>query len=194
MLLIEEFSHQGVEVVFIKSPKADTPEDELLLQFKGMIAEYERALITERSRRGKRFRAKSGLVNVISGAPYGYHYVKKTEISSAYYEIIEEEAKVVGEIYRLYTEELVSIGEITRRLNLQGVATVKASHPGRGQRFGQFFEILLILAKPAMEKPKELPARKLLVYCAKEVAIHQGRVLTGKDRDKNGQKLLFLSS
>ncbi len=129
VLLIEELSRHGVEVVFIKSPKADTPEGQLLLQFQGMIAEYERALIVERSRRGKRFRAKSGVVNVLSGAPYGYHYVKKTEIASAYYEIIEEEAKVVGEIYRLYTEELVSIGEITRRLNAQGVPTRKGISP-----------------------------------------------------------------
>ena len=125
VLLIEEFSRHGVEVVFIKSLKADTPEKKLLLQFQGMIAEYERALIRERSRRGKRFRAKCGVVNVLSGAPYGYRYVKKTETASAYYEIIEEEARVVAEIYRLYTEELVSIGEITRRLNAQGVPTRK---------------------------------------------------------------------
>ena len=125
VLLIEEFSRHGVEVVFIKSLKADTPEKKLLLQFQGMIAEYERALIRERSRRGKRFRAKCGVVNVLSGAPYGYRYVKKTETASAYYEIIEEEARVVTEVYRLYTEELVSIGEITRRLNAQGVPTRK---------------------------------------------------------------------
>ena len=125
VLLIEEFSRHGVEVVFIKSLKADTPEKKLLLQFQGMIAEYERALIRERSRRGKRFRAKCGVVNVLSGAPYGYRYVKKTETASAYYEIIEEEARVVAEIYRLYTAELVSIGEITRRLNAHRVPTRK---------------------------------------------------------------------
>ena len=56
VLLTEEFSKNGVDVVFIKSPKATTPEEELLLQFQGMIAEYERAQIIERSRRGKRHR------------------------------------------------------------------------------------------------------------------------------------------
>ena len=49
------------------------------MQFQGMIAEYERAQITERCRRGKRHRAKTGLVNVLSGAPYGYRYLKKTD-------------------------------------------------------------------------------------------------------------------
>lgn len=42
-LLIEEFARVGTEVRFIKGPKAKTPEDELWLQFQGMIAEYERA-------------------------------------------------------------------------------------------------------------------------------------------------------
>jgi site-specific DNA recombinase len=83
VLLIEEFARHGVDVDFIKSPKATTPEEELLLQFQGMIAEYERAQIAERSRRGKRYRAKAGSVNVLSGAPYGYRYVKKTDTSAA---------------------------------------------------------------------------------------------------------------
>jgi len=69
VLLIEEFARQGVEVILIKSPQAQTPEQHLLLQFQGMIAEYERAQIAERTRRGKRHRAKSGSVNVLSGAP-----------------------------------------------------------------------------------------------------------------------------
>lgn len=161
VFLIEEFSHHGVEVVFIKSPKADTPEDELLLQFQGMIAEYERALITERSRRGKRFRAKSGLVNVLSGAPYGYRYVKKTEISSAYYEIIEEEARVVSEIYRLYTEELVSIGEITRRLNLQGVATRKGISPWERSTVWAILRNPAYMGKACYGKTEKAPRKKI---------------------------------
>lgn len=79
VLLIEEFSRQGVETIFIKSPRATTPEDQLLLQFQGMIAEYERAQIAERTRRGKRHRAKGGLVNVLCGAPYGYRYIRKSD-------------------------------------------------------------------------------------------------------------------
>ncbi len=123
VLLIEEFARYGVEVIFLKSPQATTPEDELLLQFQGMIAEYERAQIAERSRRGKRHRAKSGSINVLSGAPYGYRYMKKSETSSAYYEVIEEEAATVREVYQWYTEEALSIGEIVRRLLAQGIPT-----------------------------------------------------------------------
>jgi len=52
-LLIDEFSRSGTEVRFVKGPRAETPEDELMIQFQGMIAEYERAQIAERTRRGK---------------------------------------------------------------------------------------------------------------------------------------------
>jgi len=123
VLLMEEFARHGVETVFIKSPQASTPEEQLLVQFQGMIAEYERAQIAERTRRGKKHRAKSGSVNVLSGAPYGYRYVKKSETSVAYYEIVEEEASIVREVYRWYTEEALSIGQIYRRLNALGVET-----------------------------------------------------------------------
>ena len=71
VLLTEEFCRHGVETVFLKSAAAETPEERLMLQFQGMIAEYERAPIAERTRRGKRHRAKAGCVNGLCGAPYG---------------------------------------------------------------------------------------------------------------------------
>lgn len=125
VLLVEEFSRHGVEAIFIKSPQATTPEDQLLLQFQGMISEYERAQIAERTRRGKRHRAKSGLINVLSGAPYGFRYVKKTETSASYYEIIAAEADVVRKIFKLYTEAWFSIGAIARWLNDHEIPTRK---------------------------------------------------------------------
>jgi site-specific DNA recombinase len=125
ILLIEEFARQGVETIFIKAPQTATPEDRLLLQFQGMIAEYERAQILERSRRGKRHRARQGEVSVLSGAPYGYCYVPKSDEAAALYEIIETEAGVVRMVYDRYTVQGMSIGAITRLLNEQGVPTRK---------------------------------------------------------------------
>jgi site-specific DNA recombinase len=75
----------------------------MLLQFQGMIAEYERTQILERSRRGKRHRALQGQVSVLSGAPFGYRYKRKTDHSAAYYEIDERKADVVRWVYELYT-------------------------------------------------------------------------------------------
>ena len=79
VLLVDEFRRAGVEVWFLNRALGQSPEDDLLLQVQGMIAEYERAKIIERHRRGKRHAARVGAVNVLSGAPYGYHYVPKYE-------------------------------------------------------------------------------------------------------------------
>src|SRR5215475_14752407 len=123
ILLMEEFARNGVETVFVKAPKSATPEDQLLLQFQGMIAEYERAQILERSRRGKRHRARQGQVSVLSGAPFGYRYIRKTEHAPASYATIDAEATVVRKVYEYYTGDHLSIGAITRLLNKQGVPT-----------------------------------------------------------------------
>src|SRR5277367_1831745 len=125
VLLIEELARQGVETVFIKAPQAATAEDQLLVQFQGMIAEYERAQILERSRRGKRHRARQGQVNVLSGAPYGYRYVRKSDDAAARYEIVATEADIVRTVYDHYTVAGMSIGAITRVLNERGVPTRK---------------------------------------------------------------------
>src|SRR5437016_9503436 len=76
ILLIEELARHGVATRFLNAPPSATAEDQLLVQVQGMIAEYERAQILERSRRGKRHRARAGeirhyggMASVISGCP-----------------------------------------------------------------------------------------------------------------------------
>ena len=70
------------------------------------FAEYERARIAERCRRGKLHRARAGAVSVLGHAPYGYRYVKRSEHADALYEIDELEAPVlVGEIFDRYVEQ-----------------------------------------------------------------------------------------
>ena len=123
VLLAEELSRCGVELVFLQAPSGTTPEDQLLVQFQGMIAEYERAQIAERSRRGKRHRARQGSINVLSGAPYGYRYVRKSDTSAAYYEVIEPEAGVVRWVYEMYTQQGLSINAIARLLNEEQIPT-----------------------------------------------------------------------
>jgi site-specific DNA recombinase len=123
VLLAEELSRCGAELVFLNAPSGTTPEDQLLVQFQGMIAEYERAQIAERSRRGKRHRAKQGSVNVLSGAPYGYRYVKKSDTTAAYYQVIESEAAVVRLVYEIYTQQGLSINAIARTLNERQIPT-----------------------------------------------------------------------
>src|SRR5271169_4909297 len=96
VLLLQELTRCGVEVVFLRKPVGRGPEADLLLQVQGMIAEYERAKILERCRRGKQHAARRGSVNVLSGAPYGYRYIGRHEGGGqARYQVIAEEARVV---------------------------------------------------------------------------------------------------
>jgi site-specific DNA recombinase len=116
-LLLDEFQSAGVEVVFLNRALGQSPEDELLLQVQGMVAEYERAKILERSRRGKRHGAQVGMVSVFSGAPYGYRYIKKNEgDGAARFEIVLDEARVVRQVFQWVAQERATIGEVVRRL------------------------------------------------------------------------------
>ena len=123
-LLLEEFSSAGVAVHFLNHAVGTTPEEELLLQMQGMIAEYERAKIIERHRRGKLHRAKGGSVNVLSAAPYGYTYIRKQlDGEPAQYMINLQQAKTVRQVFRWIGVERLSIGEVCRRLSEAGIPT-----------------------------------------------------------------------
>ena len=122
-LLIEEFARAGVRTEFVNGPRGDSPEDQLLIQFQGMFAEYEKALLMERYRRGKACRARSGSVNVLGGAPFGYRYVRKTPEAGARYEVIEHEAVLAAEMFRRYADDGATIADLARWLTSQGVPT-----------------------------------------------------------------------
>jgi site-specific DNA recombinase len=124
VLVIDEFQRLGVEILFLNRAIGLSPEDDLLLQVQGMVAEYERAKILERSRRGKRHAAHQGRVSVLSGAPYGYRYIGKHEGGGvARYAIDEAEAPAVRLMFQWIGHERISIGKVCRRLQQQGCLT-----------------------------------------------------------------------
>jgi site-specific DNA recombinase len=124
VLLIEEFRRGGVDVVFLNRPIGGSAEDDLLLQVQGMIAEYERARILERSRRGRRHAARSGAVSAMCRAPFGYRYVDRhAGGGAAQFEIIEDEAQMVRQLYRWIGVERISLREACRRLQGMGRLT-----------------------------------------------------------------------
>jgi site-specific DNA recombinase len=123
-LLIEEFRRAGVALHFLNRGPGQTPEEELLLQVQGVVAEYERAKILERSRRGKQHAARRGDVSVLGHAPYGYRYVGKREGGGeARYEVVWEEARVVQEMFTWVGRDRLSLGEVARRLTERGLPT-----------------------------------------------------------------------
>jgi len=116
-LLLEEFNKCGIEVIFYKNKKAETPEEHLLEQFQGVFAEYERAQITERCRRGRLHKAKQGSVTVLPNAAYGYRYIRDKENGMARYEIDPKESEAVLKLFQMYSLDGKGIGELCSYMN-----------------------------------------------------------------------------
>jgi site-specific DNA recombinase len=115
VLLLEEFRKAACAVEFIERPISDDPHDQLLLQIQGAIAEYERAVLGERFRRGKLQKARAG--NWIAGqGPYGYRYVPNRDGVPGHLEIEEAEAEVVRMLYRWLIDERMTVRQILKRL------------------------------------------------------------------------------
>ncbi len=124
-VLLEEFHNRQVEVVFLNQPRTESSSDgQLLLQMQGIIAEYEREKILERTRRGRRYAAQQGRVSALGQAPYGYRYVTRQEGNGeARYEVVPEEARVVRDLFRWVGVEGLSLHAAARRLTEQGIPT-----------------------------------------------------------------------
>ena len=72
VLLIDELAGRGCQVEFLDRPMSSDPHDQLLLQIRGAVAEYERTLITERMRRGRHARLRAGTLLPWTRPPFGY--------------------------------------------------------------------------------------------------------------------------
>jgi site-specific DNA recombinase len=128
VLLVDELKRSGVEIVFLNHGVGASPEDSLLLQVQGMVAEYERAKIQERCRRGKLHAARSGKVSALKDAPYGYRYVPRNEGGGqASYEVLLDEAKIVRQIFEWVGTERCSMGQVCKRLQDKGIPTKKGN-------------------------------------------------------------------
>jgi site-specific DNA recombinase len=122
VLLLDELQHAGVEVVFLNHTPGKTPEDKLLLQVQGMVAEYERAKILERSRRGKLHAARRGSVSVLSRAPYGYEYIPGGGAGQvAEVRVSLERARIARQIFQWVGKDRWTLSAICRKLRSEGI-------------------------------------------------------------------------
>jgi site-specific DNA recombinase len=126
MLLLEEFDKCGCQLQFVRRPIGKSPDEQLLLQMQGVISEYERAKIKERTRRGKMHRMRAG--EIVNGRrTFGYCYASKSGDIPAHYQIIPSQAEVVRNIFTWYTQERVSLRELAKRLNDAGIPTARGA-------------------------------------------------------------------
>jgi site-specific DNA recombinase len=123
VLVLDELARHGLRVIFADAPAIDDdPQARLLTQVQGVIAEYERAKIAERNRRGKLWRARAGEV-ITWKAPYGYRRIPRVGDIAAHLEIYEPEAVVVRRIFDDRVSGGHSVREISRRLNADGIVS-----------------------------------------------------------------------
>jgi len=125
-LIMEELEQFEVKVIFLEGGVADDPLSKLTHQITGAVAEFERAKITERYRRGKLYRARRGEI-VSPDAPYGYARIPRRDGVPAHAEVDATEAAVVRRIFCDYVERGLTVRQIAKALTLEHIPT-----PGGG--------------------------------------------------------------
>jgi len=126
ILILEEFERFGTPVMFLEQPPPEDPHSVLLVQIQGAVAEYERAKLTERYRRGKLYRARQGEIFWTS-VPFGYHHVPRQGDVAAHVVIDDTQAEVVRKIFHWHANESTSIRQIAKRLTREGIPTPKGN-------------------------------------------------------------------
>jgi len=123
MLLLEEWERRGVQVVFVERPMTNDPNDQLLLQIRGAVAEYERTLITERLRRGKLAKLRAGQLLPWTRGHFGYRVHPERPRDPGAVRLDEAEACVVQQMCAWYLEETATLYTVGKRLERAGVLT-----------------------------------------------------------------------
>src|SRR5207248_971324 len=121
VLLIDELAGHGCQVEFLDRPMSQDPHDQLLLQIRGAVAEYERTLIGERMRRGRRAKLQAGQLLPWTRPPYGYRVHPERPRDPAGVRLDPAAAAVVGEIFAWYLQEGSSLLGLAQHLFVQGV-------------------------------------------------------------------------
>lgn len=121
-LILDELERFGVKVIFLEGGAADDPLSKLMHQITGAVAEFERAKITERYRRGKLYRARCGEI-VSPDVPFGYVKIPRRDGVAAHAEIEPTQAAIVRRIFETYVDGGLTIRQIAKRLTLDRTPT-----------------------------------------------------------------------
>jgi site-specific DNA recombinase len=127
MLLVDELTQRGCRVEFVERPMSEDPHDQLLLQIRAAVAEYERTLIAERMRRGRQAKLRGGQLLPWTRAPYGYLLDPERPRDPSRVCIEPVQAAVVEQMFAWYTDsqQSVSLYEVAKRLSEAQIPTPK---------------------------------------------------------------------
>jgi site-specific DNA recombinase len=123
VLLIDELGRHGCQVEFLDRPMSQDPHDQLLLQIRGAVAEYERTLIAERMRRGRQAKLRAGTLLPWTTPPFGYRLDPERPRDVAGVRVEPGEAVLVAQLFDWYLEPQATVYRLAKRLTDLGVAT-----------------------------------------------------------------------
>jgi site-specific DNA recombinase len=126
VLLLEEITATGCQVDFLDRPMSQDPHDQLLLQIRGAVAEYERTLIAERMRRGRLRKLQAGVLLPWIRVPYGYRVNPDRPRDPAGVRQDQAEAAVVAEMFAWYADEGRSLYGLAKKLHQDAVRPPRA--------------------------------------------------------------------
>ena len=112
-------------VEFIERPMSDDPHDQLVLQIRAAVAEYERTLIAERMRRGRQAKLRRGQLLPWTRAPYGYLLDPDRPRDASRVRLDPVQAAVVEQIFVWYTDvsQSPSLYQVAKRLSEAQIPT-----------------------------------------------------------------------
>ena len=117
MVLVEEWERCGCKVEFLDRPMSQDPHDQLLLQIRGAVAEYERVLIAERMRRGRQMKLKAGALLPWTIPPYGYRSAPDRPRDPSGVQIEPAEGAIVRELFARYLDDKGTLLSLARHLS-----------------------------------------------------------------------------
>lgn len=122
-----DIERQGAQVIFRKLPAEQSPTANLMVNILGSFAEFEREMIVDRTRRGRRHKVEVRQLFLGSLPPYGYRYVTKDQSASrdGYLEILPEQTTIVRQMFQWVDQEGFSTRGVVKRLNELRIAPPK---------------------------------------------------------------------
>jgi site-specific DNA recombinase len=132
MILAEEFEKQGIKLEFITQDMGDSPEDRMFFNMRGLVAEYEREKIRERTMRGSREKARQGKVVSAGTVTFGFRYNKE----KATLEEDPEKARIIRMIFHIFANESMSLQRLAERLNSLRIPTPRNGDRWRASTLG----------------------------------------------------------
>jgi site-specific DNA recombinase len=124
-IIKRDLERKGVRLIFRKLPGENSPTHDLMVNILGSFAQFERELIADRTRRGRRHKAEVRKQYVGCTPPYGYLYIPQSssERQRGVLRVNVHEAAIVRRIFSWIANEGLSLNGVVRRLAENGIPT-----------------------------------------------------------------------